>query len=161
MIRISGTKVSRIIYMILLYVAGALILLFFAGTIFGLVRSSNNPILKLGKSSETASVNSQYDDIRVFSGIGRLRIPLSNSSILILSIAFPYSANDITFTEELAAKITDFRTIAYDYFSSLPAKDVSQINEEAAKAEILKRFNESLRLGRIQTLYFSDLMVLD
>lgn len=161
MIRISGTKVSRIIYMILLYVAGALILLFLTGTIFGLVRSSNNPILKLGKSSETASVNSQYDDIRVFSGIGRLRIPLSNSSILILSIAFPYSANDITFTEELAAKITDFRTIAYDYFSSLPVKDASQINEEAAKAEILKRFNESLRLGRIQTLYFSDLMVLD
>jgi hypothetical protein len=31
---------------------------------------------------------------------------------LILSIAFPYLADDIAFTEELAAKIEDFRRIS-------------------------------------------------
>jgi flagellar basal body-associated protein FliL len=103
----------------------------------------------------------QGDDIRVFSGIGRLRIPLSNSSVLILSIAFPYNAGDITFTEELATKVGDFKEIASEYFSSLPAERIIQIDEEAAKTEILKRYNAILRLGKINALYFSDMMIID
>jgi flagellar basal body-associated protein FliL len=101
------------------------------------------------------------DDVRVFNGIGRLRIPLSNSSTLILSIAFPYSADDRVFAEELAARIGDFRTIATDYFSSLPEEKLIILDEDAAKAEILKRWNSRLRLGRVEALYFSDLLVLD
>ena len=156
--QISSEKASRILYIVLLFTAGALILLLLIGTIFSLVRSSNDPILRLGKSETKYA---ETDDIRVFSGIGRLRIPLSNSSTLILSIAFPYSANDIIFSEELAAKITEFRAIASDYFSSLSEKDAKQINEEKAKAEILLRFNAILRLGRIEALYFSDMIVFD
>ena len=79
---------------------------------------------------------------------------------MILSIAFPYSANDFAFTEELAVKINEFRAIASGYFSSLSAENLNQINEEAAKQEILRRFNASLRLGRITDLYFSEMMVI-
>jgi flagellar basal body-associated protein FliL len=144
----------------MLLLIAAMVLLIIAGTVFAFARSSNTPVLRLGKPAGQAA--SQFnDDVRVFNGIGRLRIPLSNHSTLILSIAFPYSADDRVFAEELAARIGDFRTIAVDYFSSLPEENLILLDEDAAKAEILKRWNARLRLGRVETLYFSDLIVLD
>jgi len=146
---------------VLLSLAGALIFLLLTGTIFGLVRSRDaGPLLRFGNSARTAQIAGN-EDIRVFSGLGRLRIPLVNSSTLLLSIAFPYAANDIAFTEELAVKINDLRTIAAEYFSALPEEAIVQIDEETAKQEILRRYNNNLRLGRINALYFSDMMVID
>jgi flagellar basal body-associated protein FliL len=159
-------EVSQIITFVLLVIAAAIILLLITGTIFGLARSSKEPVLRLGRDRQAQTVRVQNEDqlnmadTRVFSGLGRLRIPLSNSSILILSIAFPYSASDVAFTEELASKINDLRGIASDYFSSLPAEKLTFINEEEAKTEILKRYNENLRLGRIEALYFNDMITL-
>jgi flagellar basal body-associated protein FliL len=153
-------KIPRIIYLALLFIAGALIVLLLIGTIIGLIRSRNaEPVLVIGGSSRTEAAKD--DDIRVYSGLERLRIPLSNSSTLLLSVAFPYSANDVPFTEELAAKIDDFKAIIMEYFSSLSAENANQINEEAVKQEILRRFNANLRLGRIDTLYFSDMNILE
>ena len=155
-------EVQRILYTALLSLAGALIGLLLIGTIFGIARSGDaKPILHLGKQTGAGSAQTYNDDIRVFSGLGRLRIPLSNSSTLVLSIAFPYRHNDTAFTEELAVKIGEFKEIALDYFSSLPADRAAKIDEEAAKTEILRRYNEILRLGRIENLYFSDMMVLE
>jgi flagellar basal body-associated protein FliL len=155
-------EVQRILYTALLSLAGALIGLLTIGTIFGIVRSDDaKPILHLGKQTGTGATQTYNEDIRVFSGLGRLRIPLSNSSTLILSIAFPYHHNDVAFTEELAVKINEFKVIAADYFSSLPVDRAIKIDEETAKTEILKHYNEILRLGRIETLYFSDMMVLE
>jgi flagellar basal body-associated protein FliL len=155
-------EVQRILYTALLSLAGALIGLLVIGTIFGIARSDDaKPILRLGKQNEAGSTQAYNDDVRVFSGLGRLRIPLSNSSTLVISIAFPYQHNDVAFTEELAVKINEFKAIAVEYFSSLPANRAANIDEEAAKAEILRRYNEILLLGRIETLYFSDMMVLE
>ncbi|MDR0321833.1 MAG: hypothetical protein LBI28_10040 [Treponema sp.] len=157
----AGKKIPGIFYIVLLSIAGALIVLLAIGTIIGLARSrGGEPLLRFGGSTRTEQSSSQTDDIRVFSGLGRLRVPLVNSSTLLLSIAFPYSAGDVSFTEELAAKIGDFRAIASDYFSALPEESIIQIDEETAKQEILRRFNSGLRLGRISVLYFSDLMVI-
>ena len=151
----------RVLFLILAGVLGLLIL----GTIFGLARSPDAaPVLQLGvvpgEITQT-TVQGQNDNIRVFSGLGRLRIPLSNSSIMLLTIAFPYPANDTAFTEELAARIGDFRTLAAEYFSSLPEEKIIIINEEIAKQEVLRKYNAVLRLGRIEALYFSDMMVID
>jgi flagellar basal body-associated protein FliL len=145
----------RIFNALLLSIIGVLIVLLIVGTIIGLTRSRDTRPLN------TEQTSAQTSDTRVFSGLGRLRIPLSNSSILILSIAFPYSANDIAFSEELASKISELRGIAGDYFSALPADKIIQIDEEAAKQEILRRYNNSLRLGRITALYFSDMIIID
>jgi len=158
----SASNAERVFFTALLSLAGALVGLLSIGTIFALVRSpAAGPILKLGKAETVTTRTTENDDIRVFSGLGRLRIPLTNSSTLILSIAFPYLANDIAFTEELAAKIDDFRRIATDYFSSLPAEKIIKIDEETAKTEILSLYNANLRLGRIETLYFSDMIIID
>jgi flagellar basal body-associated protein FliL len=162
---ISNSKPWRIVYLALLSLAGVLVVLLIIGTIVGLARPQDaQPLFRLGKPAETEETvlpQAQNDDIRVYSGLGRLRIPLSNSSTMILSIAFPYNAADVAFTEELAAKIGEFRDIATGYFSSLPADRLTILNEEIAKIEILKLYNASLRLGRIEALYFSDMNIID
>jgi len=159
---LSKERLYQIFFTLLVSIAGALIILLAVGTIFGLVRpSSAEPVLIFGNQVQTEQIFGQTDDTRVFSGLGRQRIPLANSSILILSITFPYAAGDIAFTEEIAVKINDLRIIISDYFSSLPAENLAQINEEAAKQEILRRFNANLRLGRITALYFSEMMIID
>ncbi|MDR0301150.1 MAG: hypothetical protein LBI04_02425 [Treponema sp.] len=157
------TKPSQFLYIGLLSLAGVLVLLLIIGTIFGVARSSGaRPLFSLGKSGgASVQTSAAADDIRVFSGLGRLRIPLSNSSTLILSIAFPYPAHDTAFTEELAAKIGEFRSLAAGYFSTLPADKIVNLDEETAKQEILTRYNAILRLGQISTIYFSDMMIID
>ena len=153
-------KVPRIIYLSLLFTAGALIVLLLIGTVIGLIRSRNaEPVLVIGNPARTRQA--MNDDIRVYSGLERIRVPLANSSTLLLSAAFPYSANDIAFTEELAAKINDFKAIITEYFTSIPAEKAGQIDEEAAKREILRRFNADLRLGHIEALYFSDMKIIE
>jgi flagellar protein FliL len=157
------SKSSRILYIGLLSLAGVLFLLLIIGTIIGVARSSGSqPLFRLGKSTETpAETASPDDDIREFSGLGRLRIPLSNSSTLVLLITFPYPAHDTVFTEELAAKTGEFRSLAADYFSALPADKIAHLDEDAAKKEILSRYNAILRLGQIRTIYFSGMNVID
>ncbi|MDR0998705.1 MAG: flagellar basal body protein FliL [Treponema sp.] len=102
--------------------------------------------------------------IAVFTGIGRLRIPAGggNSRItVVLSVVFPYPAEDRSFAEELTGKIPLFRRILRDYFGSLSPEELSPLNEDRAKAELLERFNRELRLGSIGVLFFNDFMILE
>jgi len=157
------SKSSRILYIGLLSLTGVLLLFLIIGTIIGVARpSGSKPLFRLGKSTETPmETASPDDDIREFSGLGRLRIPLSNSSTLVLLITFPYPAHDTAFTEELAAKTGEFRSLAADYFSALPADKIAHLDEDAAKKEILARYNAILRLGQIRAIYFSGMNVID
>ena len=143
--------------------SAAIIIMLLIGTIYGFARSPDaKPLFTASNLRQTQSSGSaQGDDIRIFAGLGRLRIPLSNSTTLLLTITFPYTANDIPFTEELAAKLGDLKAIAAGYFSALTESEIIQIDEDAAKQEILKRFNSNLRLGKITALYFSDMLVID
>jgi flagellar basal body-associated protein FliL len=152
---------SYIFYRILILLVWVLIGILIRGTIYAFVRSPVDNPVRLSETERAGLVPQEQNDIRVFSGLGRLRIPLSNSSILILSIAFPYLESDTAFTVELAGKIGEFRAIAIDYFSSLPADKLINLDEEAAKTEILGKFNNSLRLGNISLLFFSDMMIIN
>jgi flagellar basal body-associated protein FliL len=99
----------------------------------------------------------------MFTGIGRLRIAANNGepAAVLISITFPYPNADRAFTEELVGKAPAFRSIATAYFAALGAEELRNLDEATAKAEILRRFNAELRLGRIEVLYFNDLMVLE
>ena len=157
-------KIPQYLFTVLFLIAGLLLFLLVLGTIYAFIRTpGTGPLFRLGRPVETQirGTAAQTGETRVFSGLGRLRIPLVNSSTLILTIAFPYSADDAAFAEELAAKIGDFRAIATGYFSALPEERVIQFDEDAAKQELLRRLNEDLRLGRISELYFSDFMIID
>jgi flagellar basal body-associated protein FliL len=151
-----------IIYRVLVLLALALGLLIIGGTLYAVLRgpdSGKNAVQNSAQAADGA-------DTSVFTGIGRLRIPVAGqasapAATMVLSIAFPYPLRDRPFTEELAAKIGDFRSLAQDYFSALSAEEIHNLNEEKAKAEILRAYNRILRLGRIEALYFNDLMVLE
>ena len=93
-----------------------------------------------------------------FTGIGRLRIPLSGKepATLALTVSFPYQKNDPAFAEELASRLSDFRSIIREYFSALSLEKVRKLDENAAKTEILDRYNKLLHLGKIETLFFTD-----
>jgi len=170
-IKETGTGKSFTVYRILLLVLMILVTVIVGISIFAILRPPNaGPLFTLGNAGtgRTGSGNSYAQtnaEASVFNGIGRLRIPVAGrndaSATMIVSIAFPYPPGDQPFTEELASKIINFRTITSDYFSSLPASTFVDFNEENVKTELLKRYNEILRLGKIEALYFSDLMILE
>jgi flagellar basal body-associated protein FliL len=150
----------RILMALLLTLAAVLVL----GSIYAMCRTpGTGPLLTIGgKENAVAGDTPLNSEVSDFLGIGRLRIPLSAAGgTLILSITFPYHAQDSAFTEELASKTGSFRAIASEYFSTLPAGKTAALDEDAAKAEILKRYNALLRLGKIETLHFNDLMVIE
>jgi flagellar basal body-associated protein FliL len=168
----------RIVVLLILTLLGLLA----AGTAYALLRSpASGPLFRIGSPAASGANQSgaapagrapDSDALSVFTGIGRLRIPLQGGvsasaaggpapATLILSVAFPYPPGDRAFSEELASKVGDFRSIVVDYFSSLPAGELVSLDEEAAKTEILRRYNAGLRLGTIKSLYFSDLMLIE
>ena len=175
------SKGLKLAYRVMLLTLLILVLLFAIGSLYAIIRpSESEPLFRLGGKAAGGSTrmtgkggrggessplgsNSGTAESAVFNGIGRLRIPVAGkgTSLLVVSIAFPYPANDSAFTEELASKIQNFRTLTTEYFSSLPAGTIQNLNEDTAKAELLKRYNAILRLGKIQVLYFNDLMLIE
>lgn len=99
----------------------------------------------------------------IFNGLGRIRALSADKQpeTVIVSIAFPYDKADVPFVEELASKISDFRTLTLAFFSELPASELRGREEDALKAELLGRYNAILTLGRIPLLYFNDFMILE
>jgi len=175
-IDIPGNKLV-IFYRVLVVIMLLLVVLLIGGSLYGLVRSRDSgPLFRIGgtgRGGQGAAVKEDIPDggsaINVFSGIGKLRIQNldkqasapSEPAVIIISISFPYKAEDRPFTEELASNIGEFRSIATNYFANLPKDKLVKLDEEQAKADILKQYNALLRLGRIETLYFGDLMIVD
>jgi len=151
-----------------------LVAVLLAGTAFACARSSDEPLFSIGGRAGQTGAGENWqavapgvraeraddDPVNIFTGIGRLRVPLAGEppATVVLSLGFPYPANDLFFAEELASHVGNFRSIAFDYFASIPR---GEIDENRARSKILERYNALLRLGRIETLYFADLVVLD
>jgi len=158
------SKGLLIVYRVIVALILALAVVLITGSLYAVFRAPNSePLFRIGGGEQHREEPVPAGPVNVFSGIGRLRIPLAGESAatIILSVSFPYPADDRPFAEELASRIGDFRSIASLYFASLSPEKITNLDEAAAKAEILERYNALLRLGRIETLYFGDLMVVD
>ena len=158
------------VYRMVLAVFLILLAVLLVGSLYGVLRpATDEPLFRLGghetivRGGGPESGDFTGDGYATFSGIGRLRIPLSGEppATVVLSVSFPYPANDVFFAEELATRVGEFRSIATGYFSGLSQDDISGFDEERAKAEILSGYNELLHLGKIETLFFTDLIILD
>ena len=172
---IPPSRKFLIVYRVVVALIIALVLVLVAGSFYAVIRPPDSgPLFRIGGKgnrgpgiqgggSGNRSAGALYPDERtaVFSGIGRLRIPVNGAATVILSVSFPYPSNDRPFAEELASRVGEFRSIATGYFSTLPEEKIARLDEEAAKTEILKSYNSLLRLGKIETLYFTDLMVIE
>ena len=156
-----------IIYRIIVALILAIVVVLITGSLYALFQPPDSrPLFRIGRGGQDGQEAAPVEADNVFSGIGRLRIPLTAgpAATVILSISFPYPADDRPFAEELASRIGDFRSIASLYFASLPPEKIANFDEEdgeEAKAGILRRYNALLRLGRIETLYFGDLTIVD
>jgi len=127
------------------------------GTIYGVFfnlsppdDNRNEPVLQ-GSSQQ-----------QIFTGIGQIRIPTADPQpgMVILFVSFPYYPGDRAFSEELALRLGDLREIIRDYIGSFSVAELQRQDEEIIREELLRRFNGILRLGRIQTLFFSDFMII-
>jgi flagellar basal body-associated protein FliL len=170
------SKRLLIIYRVVVAVILALVLVLAAGSLYALIRSPDSgPLFRIGGNGGGGAATQNGgaypgEATAVFAEIGRLRIPVTSgagpsaapgAATVILSVSFPYPANDRPFFEELESRIGEFRSVAIEYFSGLPAENITRLDEETAKTEILKRYNSLLRLGQIETLYFTDFMLVE
>jgi flagellar basal body-associated protein FliL len=164
----------RLLTTVLGVIAAALVLVIGAGTLYVLLvdpgafsgasaraaswTGDNTPA---GGAGENTQEGSGASETGMFTGIGRMRITAGRRATVVLSIVFPYPSADRPFTEELAAKVPVFRQIAGDYFGTLSQDELDLLDEQRAKTEILRRFNDELRLGQIESLLFNDLLILE
>ncbi|MDR2629704.1 MAG: flagellar basal body protein FliL [Spirochaetaceae bacterium] len=162
-VKASVLPLPELISRILAVIAGILTLILLAGTFYALVLrgKSEKPGTVVAAQSEPLPLETEIDSM--FTGIGRIRASTGSPepAMVILSIAFPYSPRDRAFSEELAARIGDFRAGAIGYFASFSTEELRQKDEAAIKKELLGRFNKLLRLGQITTLYFSDYLIIE
>jgi flagellar basal body-associated protein FliL len=130
-------------------------LIIIGGTIYGAFFNKKPP------ANEQINVLPEIGG-QTFTGIGRIRIPTADPQpgMVILFVSFIYYPEDKVFSEELVLKIRDFREIIVDYIGSFTVEDLQKQEEENIKLELLRRFNALLRLGQIETLYFSDFLII-
>jgi hypothetical protein len=169
------------LYRALLVLALALGLVILGGTLVAVFRgpgggdraASNGPLPGGGADGPGGEGGPEAAGEAVFTGIGRLRIPLAapgdgagqpagnGRAALVISISFPYSPRDRALSEELTAKAGDFRRIAREYFSAYSVEELRSLDEETLKAGLLGAYNSTLRLGKIGSLYFHDLLLFE
>ncbi|MDR3160980.1 MAG: flagellar basal body protein FliL [Spirochaetaceae bacterium] len=137
-----------------------LILSLLGGTLYALIFRG---ALVRGGQELSAPAGGTEIPAGVFAGIGRLRTASAGSqpATVILSVAFPYDRGDRPFSEELAAKTGNFRTLTVNYFAALSAAELRRKDEGEIKQELLEQYNRILRLGAIEKLYFNDYIVID
>ena len=133
-------------------------LVIIGGTIYGVFFTEKPPTDKqINVLPEIGEIGGQ-----TFTGIGRIRVPTADPEpgMVILFVSFIYYPEDKVFSEELVLRIRDFREIIEDYIGSFTVEDLQNQEEDIIKLELLRRFNALLRLGQIETLYFSDFLII-
>ena len=144
------------VYRFLLIIVTILVLLFIGGTIFGVFQKTDPP------EHNQPSIIQENEQGQTFTGIGRIRVPTADPQpgMVILFVTFRYNPEDKAFSEELALRIKDFREVIMHYIGSFSAEELLNQSEESIKSEFLHRFNTILRLGKIDTLYFSEFLII-
>jgi len=134
-----------------------LVLIFICGTIYGVFFNAAPP-----RSTQIDGLQNNDGQGQTFTGIGQLRVTTADPQpgMVILFVLFTYYPDDKAFSEELALRVREFRDIIVSYIGSFSIIDLQSQGEELIKTELLRQFNAILRLGQIDTLYFSDFLII-
>ena len=142
------------LYRCLLICFTLLVLVLVAGTLYK----------KLTPNQKTAETDLARKGVegQIFTGIGQIRTSTAGSEpgTVILFVSFVYHPEDKAFSEELALRIGDFRSIIQAFISSCSILELRKMGDEGLKTELLRRFNSILRLGKIDTLFLTDFMII-
>lgn len=148
---------------ILLGILAALIVCIAGGSVWALTRGKDGA---QGGGSNSNAVNAA-EDIKNYTGLGRLRLKLrppkggGEGATVVVTPVFPYNSADKAFTAELAARLRDFRAASGAFFAGLDADSPLLLDDAALKDELRSRYNALLRLGQIDELYLTELMIID
>jgi flagellar basal body-associated protein FliL len=143
------------VYRALIVCVAFLALVIAGGTVYGVLFTTRSKNVQPGAARQTPGQE------QIFTGIGQIRVSTADpqGGMAILSVSFMYYPEDKAFSEELALKVKEFREIAINYIGSFSVADLQKQDEAIIKAELLRRFNAILRLGRIGSLFFTDFMI--
>jgi flagellar basal body-associated protein FliL len=145
-----------ILYRALAFTAAALILVILAGTVYGLLRQGKLRGEQAPFPAETAGGAVES----VFTGLGTMRIATADSEpeTIVISVAFPYNKNDRPFSEELASRISFFRSATEEYLGAMTAEEIAALDPASVNEELLVRYNAALRLGQIREIFILEFM---
>jgi flagellar FliL protein len=103
------------------------------------------------------------DGLAMFSDIGPLRARTADSepATIVVEPVFPYDADDIAFREELVQKSRMMRTVILEWFASRTLSGIRELGEESVKAALIKELNGCFVLGKLDSVYFEEYMILD
>ena len=159
-------NVLYLIYRGLIIILVILGLLFIGTFIYTQFIANRTGVKKQDGVSSVYSPGQEYhSNIRegqTFTGIGQVRVSTADPQpgMVILFVTFLYYPEDKAFSEELAIRVRELREIIIDYVGLFSSEDLRKMSEDTMKMELLRRFNTVLRLGRIETLFFSDFMII-
>jgi flagellar basal body-associated protein FliL len=171
-------EASRFLSLILLIVAVFLVFIIASGTIWACSHEqSSQGAGGRGASGGTASISGKRlfsakkdvaaieasADAALFSDIGVLRASTAdkNGAVIIVQPYFPYPSDDIAFREELVKKTRTIRSFMLDWFSTRTVAEIKSLGETEVKQALLDGVNGLLVLGKLDTVWFSEFMVLD
>ncbi|MDR2072368.1 MAG: flagellar basal body protein FliL [Spirochaetaceae bacterium] len=148
-----------ILYRVLVGILIIVVAILLGGTVYGLIRKGTRPAEEAlaVSASETGT-----EESGIFSGLGTMRIATADPEpeTLIISLAFPYDKTDRSFSEELASRISAFKSVTEEYLGAFTAAELAVLDEAALNAELLSRYNAILRLGQIKKLFILEYMQL-
>ena len=147
-------RVSLFVYRGLIICLILMGMVFVGGTLYG--------VFFLTNSNTNEQIHVLQTDGQIFTGIGRIRVPTADPQpgVAIIFVSFVFDPDDRAFSEELALKVKDLRDTISDYIGSFSIAELHNRDEEQIKTELIRRFNAILRLGRIETLFFIDFMII-
>jgi len=157
---LSGDRPSKIIFFLyrcLLICLAVVVFLLIAGTLYRIFFYSSP------SKYERTEVLRKIGEGQTFTGIGQIRVPTADPQpgMVIILVSFVYYPDDKAFAEELALRTVDFRDIIKKYISSHSISELKKLDDENIKTELLRQFNSIIKLGQIETLYFSDFMIIE
>lgn len=158
---------------VLLIIAVLLVAGIVAGTLWAFagghvhVRDAGSRSLFSQRSRDPAAEEVLRDDTTgntaVFTELGTLRAKTADEHTVtvVVSVYFPYPANDLAFEEELTGKSRSIRRVILEWFASLKMEEIETLGEQQVKNALLGEINRLFVLGSIEKLYFGDYLVFE
>jgi Flagellar basal body-associated protein len=168
-------SVSALLSRILLAVAVLLLLSILGGTVWGFASGRAHPGADGTSSRSLHSSGSEGSGPgavaasdpsgknAIFADIGVLRAATADREpvTVVISPFVTYPASDSAFREELVGKTRGFRTDIRSWIGGKTLRELTGMGEERVKASLLEVINARLVLGKVDTIYFEEYLILE
>ena len=120
------------------------------------------------RKNDPSPQSSRFTAMNSFNELGQIRAvtrkePAHEDGVTVVLtpwLAFE-KGNDSAFSEELAQKSRQIRSLIHGYFSQHTETELLNKGETAVKAELLELINDQLVMGKIAAVYFGEYMYLE